>query len=88
MRTAASLSDVVVSLICPCRRMVTDLQLDVLLSGLTHLTVRHSERHHRAEQAAMLPRLTALQSLTLDDNIYPGREAAGEDAIAKPDPTP
>jgi hypothetical protein len=67
--------------------MVTDLQLDVLLSGLTHLTIRHSKRQHRPEQAAMLPRLTALQSLTLDDDGVPGREAAGEDAMAEPNPT-
>ena len=54
--------------------MVWHLQLDHWLGGLTQLTLRHIELDHCSLLAAMLPRLTALESLTLAADASPGFE--------------
>jgi hypothetical protein len=60
--------------------MVRSPQLHDWLSGLVHLTLRHTVSGHCSLVAAMLPRLTALQSLTLADDANAGLVGAGGEA--------
>jgi hypothetical protein len=59
--------------------MFPDMQLDnrTRLSGLTGLTLRRAMQGHKDTLAAVLPRLTALQSLVIDDDGVSGLLAAG-----------
>jgi hypothetical protein len=61
--------------------MVGHLQLDAWLSNLTRLTLRHIKAEHLPVLATMLPRLTALQSLTLADDESRGLESGGGSAL-------
>jgi hypothetical protein len=53
--------------------MFEDMQLEewTRLSGLTYMTLRLIRRSHHTMLIAVLPRLTALRSLVLDDPWYP-----------------
>ena len=61
-------------------RLAEDIQLEdwTRLNGLTGLTLGCVKEGHHGTLAAMLPRLTALQSLVLADGSHPGLPVAGE----------
>ena len=50
------------------------------LSALTGLTLRDARESHHGTLAAVLPRLTALQSLVLADDSHQGLPGAGAPA--------
>ena len=70
--------------------MVSDPRLGDWLSGLTQLTLRQKRdtpgAGHRTLLATMLPRLTALQSLTLIDDAIP-RMSPGGRSTSPPRPS-